>query len=267
MTYIPKVIVADIDVIGMKKILEINDKLETAHKILGQIRSNLEHNRFYKDSQNGKPHPRWYMRVYGDSIYLIGNTEIPIEEQAKWIIFAAANMIAFGIFGDEFKDKKKRIGVNFFLRCGIAKGDFGIAKYKINGLEDTIEIGNSMAYAYQLESSQNWIGGAILGNLILSKDDDLYLIEYPYIPLDNLKEDIKCEWDKNGWIPKYAIDWIRVLKEKANDFGVSINDINKSYINKKIDSISKNIGKKGKEEDDKITKTKKFVEYYLKRLK
>lgn len=251
--YHEEVVVATIDILGMKEILESNDKLNHATKIIGQINASMNMNRFYMNPKDGKKYPNWYEQQFGDSIYLIGDPKLPVEKQTRGIVFGVAHLIAFGIFGYEI------IGRNFLLRCGIARGNLRTAQWKINDSQGEIFIGNSMSRANNLEKNQDWIGGAAYGNIDCREIRDFYLVRYDNIPL---KEKYKEELVPKD-VPKYAIDWVRVAKERADDLKLET-EINITYICNKIDEIAQSIGNMDKEEvHEKIDNTKKFVEYCM----
>ena len=62
--YYPNVIVGVFDIIGMKNLLDRNDKLDAATKIVGQICGNIDKN---------KNHLKYHWRQYGDAVYLIAD--------------------------------------------------------------------------------------------------------------------------------------------------------------------------------------------------
>lgn len=234
--YYPEVIVAAVDIIGMKNLLKRRDKLDSATKIIGQICGNIDKNK----------NEKWHWRQFGDSAYLLGKPGSPPEEQVRRISLGVSHLTALGIFGENL------IGYNFLLRSGIAKGDLSSAKW--NGTEEPFFIGNSMRYAFELERSQKWFGGCIKNDIDCSKISDAYIIEYDKIPINN-KE-----------YKGYAINWLKAAKQNIKELKINM-DLNPENICKQIEKISEEIGYSDKKEEGeiktKINNTKKFVRHCL----
>jgi len=146
----------------------------------------------------------------------------------------------------------------FFLRCGIAKGNLITTHLKIpkdaprhiQNITEKFSIGNSMYRAYKLEKSQEWMGGAIQGDIDCSQMK--YVVKYD-VPL-------KKEIYETSYRPQYAINWIRIAKQNPELFEINID---KSFTYKIIDSLAKSIGEVNENVRKKIQNTKDFVDKVL----
>jgi len=234
--YYPEVIVAAVDIIGMKNLLKQNDKLDNATKIIGQICGNIDNNTQLKI----------HWKQFGDSAYLIGNPGESPEIQLNKIALSVASLTALGIFGENI------LGRNFLLRSGISKGDLSSAKW--NGANEPFFIGNSMANAFDLERSQDWFGASIKDDIDCSNIKSGHIIKYDKIPLKGK--------EYNG----YAINWLEFAKQNMKELKIKM-DLNPVNICNQIEKISKKIGYSDGEEEKsktKIENTKKFVRHCLK---
>jgi hypothetical protein len=107
-----------------------------------------------------------------------------------------------------------------------------------------------MYHAYKLEKCQEWIGGAISGDIDCSQLK--YVVKYDNIPLNKeINEPFK---------PKYAINWIRIAKQNPDLLKIVID---KSNTCERIDAVSKSIGNIDESVRKKIQNTKNFIEKIL----
>lgn len=234
--YFPEVIVAAVDIIGMKNLLKKDDKLDNVTKIIGQICGNIDNN----------PQLKIHWRQFGDSAYLIGNPGESSEIQLIKIALSVASLTTLGIFGE------KLLGRNFLLRSGISKGDLSSAKWDES--KEPFFIGNSMANAFELERSQNWFGACIDVDIDCSNIKSAYIINYDKIPLNDKEYE------------GYAINWLEMAKQNKKALKIKI-DLNEVDICNQIEKISKEIGYSDGEEEKskiKIENTKNFIKHCLK---
>lgn len=256
--YFPEIVAACVDVMGMKNIIERDDKLDMAIRIPCQICANIANNQY--DESGGL---RYYQMQMGDAAYLISNPKYTISLQTQQLCYGLGSLISFGILGEKW------IKYNFLLRGAIASGNLKTAKWEIENAHGNVLIGTSILRAFFLENMQNWIGASVLGNIKIDNPKKYYLLKYDYIPFDKdylskKQLDLLREWRKLGWIPRYAIDWVRVAIEKEGDFKLD-ERITKEYLFEKICRISEEIGKgNSKKIEKKIENTKRFIEYSMK---
>lgn len=241
--YYSEVIVAAVDIMGIKNLLTKNDKLNTATKIIGQLCGNI----------NNNPQLLIQWKQFGDSAYLIANPNDPLDTQLSKIAFSVANLTGFGMFAYELN-----ICDNFLLRSGISKGDLKTAQWTLGQSQGNLFIGNSMAKAFKLERAQNWFGACIDFEIDCSNLKNNFIIEYDEIP-------IKGKW-KNKKVKGYAINWLEIVKQIIKQNNIKMN-LEPDDIIKHIEIITKKIGSSKSEEKNikkKIKNTKKFVKYCLK---
>jgi hypothetical protein len=224
----------------MKKILESDNGAINALNILNGIFKNTVDPFGYTSPSFSAPKIRTFREIlkFGDSIYIISDPNDPIEVQIDKLILRVTTLIALGIYLYEYK---------FFLRCGIAKGDLldvqvwmpNNAPAHLRNINQRIIIGNSLSRANYLEKNQNWIGGAVMGDINCKRSMN-YLVEYK-IPLkDKMPKAYK---------PKYAINWLKLLSEN----NIEIKELNI------IDDIANSIGGIKRIDKKKIKNTKKFI--------
>jgi hypothetical protein len=240
--YYPEIIVAAIDISGMKNLMKKNDNLNSATKIIGQFCGNIDNN----------SHLQIHWKQFGDLAYLIGNPNDPIDTQVSKIAFSVANLIAFGLLANEMK-----ICDNFLLRSGISKGDLKAAQWNSLNAKGNYFIGNSMVKAYKLEESQDWFGACIDFDIDCSNINNKIITKYNMIPL------------KRKWINKkkigYAINWLPVFRQIINQYNINI-EFEENALKRHIESITEEIGysKAGEKKImRKVKNTGKFVQYCL----
>lgn len=241
MTYINEIAVASVDVLGISRILGQNNGTQTAAHILNNIWINSGNAMYSSPSQSSSSQQIYWKSIkFGDSIYFFGNPNDPIDIQLQNLIVRTGTLIGLGIYN-----------FNYFLRSGIAIGDLEIIQVNIpmhqGNLIDYIYIGSSMDRAHRLEGCQNWIGGAVIGNIDCSSFMT-YLTAYN-IPIKRWKY-------PRQYKPTNAINWLEIINQ--SNLGINIDTTNE-----RIDDITERFGNINRKAWKKIKNTKKFVNNLL----
>lgn len=195
--YHDRIVVASMDILGMANRVESDEDATTAAADLDIFLKNAQapyHYRYDKPSVDS-PVGRLYSRAlhFGDSIYLFGDPEKSLSEQATLLLGKSAVLIALGV--KSWIEKRDKY---FLLRVGIAVGNIRWRSFR--WFDDVIEfpIGTALTRAHRIQEAQEWIGGAIDRQLHSSYDH--YRLEFA-VPLKTAGE---SEVDAVNWVQAVA---------------------------------------------------------------
>ena len=243
--YHENVVVASIDIEGMKNLICRDDKLESANIVLSQLMANIASNQIQPDSK-GKEVKFWHHQFLGDSIYLIGNPKMPVELQLDYLSMATGIITMFGLFGDAI------IGdTHWLLKIGIGIGDMSLIEWNLGQYTGNVFIGKSMISAFNLERNQDWFGIAISPDLDGYSKTNTNILEYK-IPM------------KDGeTLSNYSVNWISFLRGAKEKLKIK-DELTADFVSKRIMNISADIGYQETEKEKvaaKIENTTKYIEY------
>ncbi|MFO8008919.1 MAG: hypothetical protein R6V05_14420 [Candidatus Brocadiia bacterium] len=179
--YYADMVVAAIDILGFRALLECDDECEAAMQSAKTLIENAPHQYVYDSPDMGTPCDRLYKDWLhlGDALYLFGDPQASIADQALGLMAKSVGLLCLG-FRLWSGGERGRL-----IRVGVARGDLRVAG-SIDGREAPIRLGSAMSRAYRLERDQEWIGGAIDSTIpVLSEEQ--YRIQYD-VPLKDGSE-------------------------------------------------------------------------------
>lgn len=235
--HIPLIAVASVDLLGLKNLLSKNDNSKSAMTAIKQLRVNSCVDKAFIEKNLQSDHLKLFDHemYFSDSLYFFADPAEAIGIQIDNLAVKCASLIAIGLF---------YYPNGFLVRAGIAVGDLRIEKVKTQKDEQEIRIGTSMAKAYTLQESQNWIGGAVENGYPGDKKDRN---RFSYsVPLKN-SYFYKCNWPQ-------AINWPYIIPPPNNT---------KDKMKSLVENSMKKISDIGHEENIKLDNTKQFIEFYF----
>ncbi len=211
--YRQEVAVAAVDLLGMKALLEKDDKATSAMTALVGLRRNSATRDYYhaKDFKSSAGTLYQLEEHLGDSVYFFADTNLDIGTQVNRLVMKCAALIATGLL---------HYPRGFLVRAGIAVGD--LRKKLVQppqGAPHEIRIGTGMARAHMLQKCQEWLGGAVEVK-IAPAPKEINRIKYE-VPIKDNTNFQQCELE--------AVNWVYILaNEYSNDKGKVIDAVKKS---------------------------------------
>jgi len=222
--YMPKIVLASIDLLGTKSFFNLlgpqsKDSTYLAMESLTSFVRNAYENRAFGGIGLGSDFLQLHDVTlhFGDSVYLIPNESLSLDQQATRLIASCARLIALGFVLGPVGQQQK-----YLARAGISIGDLLERKIQVDtGTDDnrtqttqqTIRIGSATVKSHLLENDQNWFGGAVSNDVPIA-DQESNLLRYD-VPL---KPKAKSDGSSK------AINWLSPLKADT-DLMASLSDI------------------------------------------
>lgn len=212
--YIPKIVVASVDILGIRNLLKKEDASLSAMNTLAAFRRNAAGHLMFADSDLTQVEAELYRfdEYLGDSIYLFPDPQVDIPTQAYFLAIRCASLIAAGIMID---------ANNFLVRAGIASGNLRRRVIQTEFGTRAVFIGSAMAKAHAIEQAQRWIGGAIEADLP-SKEPSPYRMSYD-VPTKPFWSTPKEQLDALNWVHFFADQFdLSKLKERLEEISCKI---------------------------------------------
>jgi hypothetical protein len=194
--YFDSIVVAAVDVLGMRRLVSRGDACAEAMAALRNFVWNaLESRMFYEPDETrlaGRTHQ--IGMYFGDAVYLFGDPSDSPKLQLMKLTAKVASLIWWGLRGP----------ARFLVRVGIGAGNLRTKTVTVAGISHEIRIGSAMLRAYELEKNQDWVGGAVDGGVAALDSKHEWTVDYP-VPLHR-----ECPSAKPG-----ALKWVGPADPRA----------------------------------------------------
>lgn len=199
--FYPAIVASSFDALGLSTLLSSEEDalgaVNTCEGLIGQI---LDARRAYEEPDRNSDFIGMFEHsmYFGDSVYVLSDPSLSLHVQVVRLTALAAGILWCGIYSTVSGRRKA-----FAPRIGIAQGNLRIRTISAGGQAHELQMGTSMATAYEIERNQRWVGGALAAEL--RQKDDPYCVEYG-IPM-------KTKYDGPQLC---AINWLPIAFQNAH---------------------------------------------------